>query len=191
IRKTILLATDSTSRRLASPATVALNSVQGEEDMSSFQTPHLPVAVLLEGPFRSLFANRLMGAALDSLRAQSGKDFIPNGKAVSKQIVVSDADLFTNAISQTTGPLPMGMMPLENVRFGNREFFLNSVDYLSNDLPLYESRNKQVILRLLDPLKKQSQKSLWQVVNTTLPAAFFLALGLGLMAWRKKKYASA
>src|SRR5204863_7340112 len=57
ITKTILLATDSNSRRITSPAIVALNSVKDENDFLAFNKSYIPVAVLLEGKFRSLYSN--------------------------------------------------------------------------------------------------------------------------------------
>ncbi len=59
IRKTILLASDTNSRVLSSPALVTLNSVQTDADFASFNKSHIPVAVLLEGKFSSLYANRI------------------------------------------------------------------------------------------------------------------------------------
>jgi gliding-associated putative ABC transporter substrate-binding component GldG len=47
IKKTILLATDTSSRSIASPALVSLNSVQSEADLYTFTKSHIPVAVLL------------------------------------------------------------------------------------------------------------------------------------------------
>jgi ABC-type uncharacterized transport system involved in gliding motility auxiliary subunit len=100
--------------------------------------------------------------------------------------VVSDADIVTNAISNTTGPLPMGMLPLENYRFANREFVLNSIDYLSSDKQLFESRNKTVVLRLLDKQKVKEQKTTWQLINVLSPAMLILLVGL-IFQWRRKE----
>ncbi|MFZ1801057.1 MAG: Gldg family protein, partial [Chitinophagaceae bacterium] len=47
IRKTILLASDTNSRVLSSPAMVSLNSVKDDADFLTFNKSHLPVAVLL------------------------------------------------------------------------------------------------------------------------------------------------
>ncbi|HJV20064.1 MAG TPA: gliding motility-associated ABC transporter substrate-binding protein GldG [Sediminibacterium sp.] len=191
IRKTILLASDTNSRRVSSPAIVSLNSVQREEDLLSFNQSYVPVAVLLEGRFNSLFANRLPQSIMDSVQRVTGKPFLKTAVKAGKQIVVSDADIVTNAISSTTGPLPMGMIPMENYRFANREFFLNSIDYLSSDKQLFESRNKTVVLRLLDKQKVKEQKTLWQLLNTAVPVTFVLLTGAVFQWWRRRKYAAA
>lgn len=188
IKKTILLATDTNSRRIASPAIVSLSSVEKEEDLLSFNKSFIPVAVLLEGKFNSLFANRIAASVVDSIQRHTGKPFLSKATKAGKQIVVSDADIVTNSISNTNGPMPMGMIPLENYRFANREFVLNSIDYLSSNKQLFESRNKTVVLRLLDKQKVKEQKTVWQLINVLAPVLLILLIG-GLFQWqRKEKY---
>lgn len=188
IRKTILLSSDTNSRSITSPALVSINSVKSEEDLFSFNRSYVPVAVLLEGQFQSLFANRAGTALMDSVQRTTGKPFQRVAVKEGKQIVVSDADIVTNALSNTTGPLPMGELPFEGYRFANREFFLNCIDYLVSNNGLFESRNKTIVLRLLDKEKITSQKTTWQFLNITTPL-LLLAIAAGIIQWkRKKKY---
>ena len=84
--------------------------------------------------------------------------------------------------------MPMGMIPMENFRFANREFFLNCIDYLSSNNQLFESRNKTVVLRLLDREKVKEQKTMWQLINIALPVLFVLLIGLFFQWWRKQQY---
>jgi len=189
VKKTILLSSDTTSRTLASPALVSINSVRTEEDFRSFNKAYLPVAVLLEGRFTSLFANRLTPEVTDSVTRALGATFAPSSPP-TKQIVVSDADIVTNYVSQSTGPLPMGMIPFENYRFANREFFLNCIDYLVSASGIFESRNKEFTLRMLDKAKLESGRSKWQILNIGLPVVIVLLAGLLLQWMRKRKYAS-
>ncbi|TAG09473.1 MAG: gliding motility-associated ABC transporter substrate-binding protein GldG [Sphingobacteriia bacterium] len=190
IQKTILLATDTNSRSISSPAIVALNSVETEADLYSFNKSYIPVAVLLEGKFNSLFSNRLSQIVLDSLQRTTGKPYLSTAIKAGKQIVVADADIVTNEVSNTTGPLPMGILQMENYRFANREFFLNSIDYLSSEKSLFESRNKTVVLRLLDKQKVKSQQSFWQLLNIGIPVGFVVLMGLLFQWWRKKEYSA-
>lgn len=188
IHKTILLSSDTNSRSISSPALVSINSVKSEADLFSFNRSYVPVAVLLEGMFQSLFANRASAALMDSVQRATGNPFQKIAMKEGKQIVVSDADIVTNAISNTTGPLPMGELPFEGYRFANREFFLNCIDYLVSNNGLFESRNKTIVLRLLDKEKIASQKTTWQLINITAPL-FLLVIVAGLIQWlRKKKY---
>ena len=188
IRKTILLATDSNSRRMSSPAMVDINSVKGEEDLASFNKSYVPVAVLLEGKFNSLYNNRVSKVLMDSVKIITGKPFLGSASKAAKQIVVADADIVTNSFSQTSGPLPMGLLPFENYRFANREFFLNSMDYLVSNSNLFESRNKDFILRLLDKTKVEDQKTKWQILNIALPILIIILAGSFFQWKRKRKY---
>jgi len=188
IKKTILLATDTSSRSIASPALVSLNSVQSEADLYTFTKSHIPVAVLLEGKFSSLFANSVGNTVIDSVRRVTGLPFLKTGIKDAKQIVVSDADIVTNAVTKTTGPLPMGELPFEAFQFANKTFLLNAIDYLVNDNGLFESRNKVVVLRLLDKQKVVDQEKIWQLITTAGPVVLLLLIGLLVSFWRKKKY---
>jgi len=188
IKKTILLATDTSSRSIASPALVSLNSVQSEADLYTFTKSHIPVAVLLEGKFSSLFANSVGNTVIDSVRRVTGLPFLKTGIKDAKQIVVSDADIVTNTVTKTTGPLPMGELPFEAFQFANKTFLLNAIDYLVNDNGLFESRNKVVVLRLLDKQKVVDQEKIWQLITTAGPVVLLLLIGLLVSFWRKKKY---
>ena len=190
ITKTILLASDTNSRVLTSPAIVSLNSVKDNADFQSFSKSYLPVAVLLEGKFNSLYANRLTVQVQDSVAKALGKPFAAVADTSTKQIVVSDADIVTNTVSATTGPIAMGMLPFENYRFANREFLLNSVDYLVSNNSIFESRNKDFTLRLLDKKKVETLRTYWQFINIGLPILLVLLFG-GVFQWRRKnKYAA-
>ncbi|MBV9988204.1 MAG: gliding motility-associated ABC transporter substrate-binding protein GldG [Chitinophagaceae bacterium] len=190
IQKTILLATDSNSRRIASPAIVSINSVKGDEDLASFNKSYIPVAVMLEGKFQSLFANRVGQGVMDSVQRVTGRPFLSAGAKEAKQIVVADADIVTNSVSSTAGPLPMGVLPLENYRFANREFFLNAMDYLVSNNRLFEARNKDFVLRLLDKRKVEEQKTIWQLINIVAPVILIVLVGFLLQWVRRSKYAA-
>lgn len=188
IHKTVLLASDTNSRSISSPAIVSINSVSNEEDLRSFNKSFVPVAVLLEGAFQSLFANRASAVLMDSVQRTTNRPFLKQAKEPGKQIVVSDADIVTNAISNTTGPMPMGELPFEGYRFANREFFLNCVDYLVSNNGLFESRNKSIVLRVLDKEKIDTQKNTWQWINIVAPLLLLTIMG-AIFQWnRKKKY---
>ena len=150
----------------------------------------MPVAVLLEGKFNSLYANRFTDAIKDSIQQLTGVPFLSTAQKSSQQIVVSDADIVTNVVTQTQGPLPMGTQEFENYQFANREFFLNCMDYLAGDASILETRSKDYTLRLLDKTKIHEQKTLWQIINLVVPILLILLTG-GLIQWqRRKKYAA-
>jgi len=189
IQKTILLSTDSNSRVLSSPAIVDINSGKQEGELESFQKNHLPVAVLLEGKFSSLFSNRVSAVMLDSIKSATGKGYIEKGITSSKQVIISDADILTNQVDVKRGPLPMGMMPYEEYQFANHDFFVNTIAYLNEPIGLLASRRKQQILRLLNRQKVEEHRIFVQIILVLGP--IFL-LGLFYLIWtgyRKRQFA--
>jgi gliding-associated putative ABC transporter substrate-binding component GldG len=187
IRKTVLLSTSPESRILATPARVEWASVRNEDDLKTFTKSNVPVAVLLEGRFESLYANRLSKAMADSLAAV-GSSFIQESKEDNKMIVIADGDLAINAIDQNDGPLQMGTNMFTKQQYANREFLLNALEYMVDQSGILETRGKDFTLRLLDKTKYEESKSFWQILNIVVPALvvmFFIAL---YQYFRKLKY---
>jgi len=55
---------------------------------------------------------------------------------------------------------------------------------------IFESRNKEFKLRLLDKQKVAEQKTTWQIINIVLPILLILGFGFIMQIIRKKRYAS-
>ncbi len=188
IRKTILLATDTNSRILGSPALVSLNSVRTEADLFNFNKSYIPIAVLLEGKFHSLFAHHATQAQQDSIKQYLNAPFLPQSIVSTQQIVLSNADIITNPISQTQGPGNMGQLPFDDYRFANRDLLMNCVDYLTNPIHLYESRNKQFRLRLLNKIKINENRYFWECIAILPPLVILILFGIIFYEIRKYKY---
>lgn len=188
ITKTILLASSSSSRTLITPAMVSLNSIKTEDDIKTFDKAHVPVAVLLEGKFSSLYSNRLSKATLDSLANFYKQPFLSSAPVANKMIVVSDADIVSNVFSQQQGPLEMGFNQFTQVQYANRDFILNCIEYLTNSSGILETRSKDYTLRLLDAKKIDNNKTFWQVLNIVLPILLIVLLGFIYQFFRKRKY---
>ena len=191
IQKTILLSTDTTSRTISSPNIVTLQSIKSENDLRYFNKSYLPVAVLLEGKFKSLYANRFTQAMKDTVKNYTGIDFLISGAKESKQIIVSDGDLVTNVVTQSQGALTMGTQQFENYQFANKEFLLNCLDYLVGNAAIIETRNKDFTLRLLDKTKVREQKTMWQLFNVLIPVLLVLIFTFALQYQRRKKFTSS
>ena len=189
ISKTILLTTDTTSRIISSPTMIQLNSGQQEGELASFTKKYIPVAVLLEGQFKSAFTGRLTPSLMDSIQLATGKAFITNGNKPAKQVVLSDADLITNFVDAQKGPLPMGMIPYEGVQFANPVFFQNVISYLNEPVSLLEARKKNLVLRRLDP-GKVAENRLWIQLVLLLGPLCLLGLGYwGAFYFRQSRFA--
>lgn len=189
IRKTILLTSSANARSLSTPAIVSLNSVQTEEDLNSFNQPAIPVAVLLEGAFTSLYSNRISRDYADSLANLYRQPF----KAVSpenKMIIIADADIVSNVFTQQEGPLTMGYNQFTGVQYANKEFLLNSIEYLVNPSGILQARSKELTLRLLDQKKLETEKLQWQLVNIGIPVLLVIIFGSVFQFLRKRRYGS-
>ena len=181
IKKTILLTSSPYSRTVGAPVKVDLNMARTQPDPNMFTTGNVPLAVLLEGKFVSLFQYR-PGAKTDALPY---KPFIENGK----MIVVSDGDVIRNQRKESTGEIfPLGYDRYTNQQFGNKRFLLNCMDYLCDDSGIIEVRAKEIKLRLLDKGKLKTERLKWQLVNLFIPIAIMLIFGLVNKMIRKRKY---
>jgi len=189
IRKTILLATSDHSRVLGTPAIVTWNSVQREEDERTFNKKQIPVAVLLEGKFTSLYANRVTQQMMDSL-SRYNHPFIPSTQFENKMIVISDADIVMNVVTQQEGPLYMGMHQFNKYQYANKDFFLNCLEYLTNSTGILEARSKDYTLRLLDTTKVEEKRGYWQFLNIGIPVLLVSLFGLLFVWLRKRKYSA-
>jgi len=191
ITKTILLGSSPHARTISTPALISgSENVNAPED-SKFNKANIPVAVLLEGKFRSLFSNRLSQAHTDSL-ARYGATYLGQCIRDNKMIVVADGDMVLNGVFRNE-PLAMGMNRFTmgsqyEYAFANRDFLQNCLDYLINSSGLLEAKAKDLTLRLLDKKKTTDQRTFWQLINMALPVLLLVIFALIYQWWRKRKY---
>ncbi|HSN59579.1 MAG TPA: Gldg family protein, partial [Ferruginibacter sp.] len=192
IKKTILLSSSANARKIGTPALISgKENVAAPED-EKFKTPNIPVAVLLEGKFTSLYANRTSQAMRDSISAYGGS-FLPQSLTDNKMIIVADGDIVLNSVVKGNQPIPMGMNPYtfgtqREFPFANKDFFQNCLDYLINENNLSEAKGKDYVVRLLDTKKVKEEKSFWQVINIAIPVLLVILFAIIFQWLRKRKY---
>ncbi len=192
IKKTILLSSSANARRIASPALISgKENVIAPED-EKYKTANIPVAVLLEGKFTSLYANRATQAMRDSLAAYDNI-FLPVNINDNKMIIVADGDIVLNSVVKGNQPIPMGMNPFtygtqREFPFANKDFMQNCIDYLVNESGLSEAKSKDYIARLLNTKKVNEEKTFWQIINIALPVLLVILFALIFQWNRKRKY---
>ena len=192
ITKTVLLSSSANARTLGAPAVISgAENVNAPED-AMYKKNNVPVAVLLEGKFRSMFANRLSQAMADTLK-QNDIAFMPQSISSNKIIVVGDGDMVLNSVVKGNNPIPMGMNVYTygtqaQVPFANKDFLQNCLSYLINENGLSDAKAKDYVVRLLDNKKTTEQKTLWQVINIALPVAIILIFALFFQWIRKRKF---
>ena len=181
IKKTILLTSSPYSKVVGTPVEVNLNMVTERPEQSEFTNKgNIPVAVLLEGKFRSVYQNRVLPF--------EEKSFVADGKT-NKMIVVSDGDVIKNDLDKNLRPLELGYDKWTNKLYGNKEFMMNCVNYLLDDSGLINIRSKEVKLPLLDREKVYANYTASQVITVGLPIAILGIFGLVFSFLRKRKYA--
>lgn len=188
VRKRILLTTSGSTRTVMPPAFISLDETKDPPPEELFTAGELPVAVLLEGKFKSAFTNRMT----QSIIGKAGEKIITEGKP-SKQIVVADGDIIRNDVQWTGGvpePLALGLDRYTMQTYGNKDFLVNCMNYLVNDNGLMEMRSREIKPRLLDTKRTDSQRTLWQVVNTLIPVLLIMAAGVVYNRLKRRRYNS-
>jgi gliding-associated putative ABC transporter substrate-binding component GldG len=187
IRKEILLASSNSSRLVGTPVMVTVEILKQLENASAFQDKYIPVAVLLEGDFKSLYARRMAGELAEAQKAM-GIPYLPEAEQPGKILVTGDGDWVLGGVSRQ-GLLPMGTNPFTQYTFANRDFLLNTIDYMCDPTGIMATRNRDFVLRLLDPKKLEKQAKIWRWVNIGLPVSILFAAGLIVSVNRRKRYA--
>ena len=193
IKKTVLLSSSASARAIAAPALISgKENVNAPED-EKFKTPNIPVGILLEGKFTSMYKNRLSQAMADSLE-KYGDEFQSQDINNNKMIIVADGDLVLNDVVKNE-PIPMGMNAFTygsqyEYRFANKDFLQNCLDYLVDQSGLSEAKAKDYTLRLLDTKKLNEQKTAWQLLNIAAPIVLVILFAFIFQWLRRKKYSS-
>ncbi|MFN8280907.1 MAG: gliding motility-associated ABC transporter substrate-binding protein GldG [Saprospiraceae bacterium] len=188
VRHTILITSSQYSRYQLAPTKIDFEILHYKPDPSKFNKPHLPVAVLGEGIFPSLYENRV-DESMKSNLANLQLDFKSMSKPTSV-LVVADGDIAKNLVDKETGKFsPLGYSKWERKAFnGNKDFLLNSVDYMINPDNVLAARSKEFRIRLLDRVKAENEKMKWQLINIGLPIFLLIITGLINHYIRKKKF---
>lgn len=187
IKKTILLQSSKYSLSARAPVRVSLSMMSYPPKHEMFTKSYLPVAVLLEGQFHSLYQNRLAPQYLRLLDSLN-EPFKPKCDSANSMIVVSVGEAFSNGYSAKSGVLPIGYYQYTGEFFANKNFLLNCLEYLTDKSGVLEARSKDVRLRLLDKGRIKTEKTTWQVVNVVIPIAAVLVFASFYLFFRKRRY---
>jgi ABC-2 type transport system permease protein len=193
ITKTYLLQSSANSRTISTPALISPNENRNSPEDALFKMHDIPAAVLLEGSFTSMFTGRIGQAAKDSLKQFGG--FKDHSNSDNKMVVVADGDIVLNDYSTRQGPLPMGMNLYTvgsqyEYQFANRDFLLNCLEYVTSKSNIIKTRNKEIVLRLLNAKKVENEKTKWQLINIAIPVLLIIFIGLIFQQIRRRRYAS-
>ncbi len=179
VTTTVLLESSTYSKEIGTPNVVSLEMITEETSPKDYPNGGLiPVAALFEGSFTSMYNNRVVPF--------KDNKFL-NKSVPTKMIVISDGDVIKNQLDKGA-PIELGYDKYTGQYFGNKEFILNSVNYLLDDNGLINIRSKDVSLPILDKQRVQDNYSQTQLLTVALPIVLLGIFGMLFTYLRKKKY---
>lgn len=179
LRRDVLLATSNATHIISAPAAINVEEIELTPDY--FNLAYVPVAVALDGVFPSLFAHRLMPQNITNAPAKL-KESVP-----TKQIVMASGSFISNDI-QDGQPLPVGYDRYTQTQFGNRDFFVNALLYLTDDQGWINLRNKQLKIRLINKNIATNARLPLQLVNVGMPLLLLAIFGVAFLWMRRRVY---
>ena len=182
IEKVSLLVTSNGSKLTHAPNEVNLNELN--PDLQSFVYPNMPIAASLEGSFRSAYAHRMTpeGVITDEPIRKQGKK--------TRQVVIGSGSMVINEI-EGGQPIPLGFDRASGIQYGNRDFIINSMLWLTHTEDLIPLRAKGgATLRPLNKTRAYSERTKIEKISTISPIVLLALIGGVVLIIRRMKYAS-
>lgn len=155
VKKTVLLSSSPFSKADGTPREINLRIDPKAMNKELYKKGNIPLAVLLEGEFKSMYKDRVRPLELKENATLSRS---------TKMIVVSDGDIIKNDFdSQHKMPLELGFDRWTSKYYDNKAFLQNAMNYLLDDTEFLILRNKKVQLAFLDKEKVAESAKAWQV----------------------------
>ncbi len=175
--KQILLKTSGLTELKGVPATLSLQSIIRTPKKEQFTKGVQNLAVLLENDFKSTYQNRILPFEQKDYKDHTDK---------AKLLIVSDGDIIKNEIHKGQA-VPLGVDPITQKNFANKDFLINTVNYMLNDEGLLTLRNKQLHIAFLNLEKLSQEKVKWQYLCIGIPVVL-LSLFFGMISYLRKRY---
>jgi ABC-2 type transport system permease protein len=107
--------------------------------------------------------------------------------------VLADGDIVANEVIFEQGAYraqPLGYDRYTQQTFGNSEFIMNVVNYMTDKTGLMELRSREFKLRLLNKelISQKPQLLKWKLINTLLPLLLVMITGLIIQLVRRRRY---
>ena len=185
VNGTVLLCTSSKTALEKAPMQLSADIVNLSPESPYFAYSYMPVAVLLEGKFKSVYANRLAPEGV----ATGGTKPIKQSEN-TKMIVVADGSIALNSLQGFASgyePLPLGYDKYMKMQFGNNDFMLNAVNYLADDGDWMQLRNKKISLRILDKEKVARNGDFWKWFCIIVPVLLLITISIIFQFVRKNQ----
>lgn len=182
LEKTSLLQTSGYSYRVRLPHAMSADLMRNPPDLRRFNQGRQTVALLLEGHFQSAYP-----LVKPPLANAHGFTYLKESPR-SAMIVVGDGDMAKNDLLPDGTALPLGFDRYTRQMYGNANFLINAVHYLTNHPSWIELKPRQVRLRLLDKAVLERDRKKHTTLAFVLPIGAALLCGAVFMIWRRKRY---
>ncbi len=188
LTRTVLLSSSPASRKRQVPLYISMEEVTVRPDPALYNSAHLPVGILVEGSFESFYRNYPVPAGV----TPAAWKMIQEGSPAAI-FVLADGDIPANGVQFEQGAFraqPLGYDRYTRQTFGNLEFIMNVVNYMTDEAGIMELRAREFRLRLLnrEVIGRKSEVMKWKLLNTLLPLILLLVAGLAIQLIRKRKY---
>ena len=179
VKKTVLLASSPFSKADGTPREINLRFDPNNQNKEAYKHGNIPLAVLLEGEFNSVYKDRIRPINLKEKSDRSKP---------TKMLVVADGDIIKNDIdSKNNIPLELGFDKWTSKYYDNKSFLQNALNYLLDDTEFLSLRNKKVQLAFLDKQKVAESVSSWQIKVFVYPLLFLILVMLSVLYFYRKK----
>ena len=179
VKKTVLLASSPFSKADGTPREINLRFDPNNQNKEAYKHGNIPLAVLLEGEFNSVYKNRIRPINLKEKSDRSKP---------TKMLVVADGDIIKNDIdSKNNIPLELGFDKWTSKYYDNKSFLQNALNYLLDDTEFLSLRNKKVQLAFLDKQKVAESVSSWQIKVFVYPLLLLILVMLSVLYFYRKK----
>ena len=179
VKKTVLLASSPFSKADGTPREINLRFDPNNQNKEAYKHGNIPLAVLLEGEFNSVYKDRIRPINLKEKSDRSKP---------TKMLVVADGDIIKNDIdSKNNIPLELGFDKWTSKYYDNKSFLQNALNYLLDDTEFLSLRNKKVQLAFLDKQKVAESVSSWQIKVFVYPLFLLILVMLSVLYFYRKK----
>ena len=179
VKKTVLLASSPFSKADGTPREINLRFDPNNQNKEAYKHGNIPLAVLLEGEFNSVYKDRIRPINLKEKSDRSKP---------TKMLVVADGDIIKNDIdSKNNIPLELGFDKWTSKYYDNKSFLQNALNYLLDDTEFLSLRNKKVQLAFLDKQKVAESASSWQIKVFVYPLLLLILVMLSVLYFYRKK----
>ncbi len=188
VSRSVILSSSDTSALIQNPSFIFMDEITRPPDFGQYNKSRLPIAILAQGQFPSFYANYGVPASV-----RMGTYEKRNKSLETMVFLAGDGDLVRNEVNisgRDTVPLPLGYDKDTRQTYGNKDFVMNVINFMTDDADLIELRGREHKLRLLDHgrLRFSSVRLWWQVFNVLVPVILVIVFGIIYSVVRKRKF---